>query len=354
MASLRYIQCCFAVGAFAAVICLPLQAVAQVVECRLTLTPDLLIGRIDGSEHETFGSLVDIAIDNSRHIYALDATNKVVRVFDPQGRYVRSIGRAGRGPGEFVTPYRLAVGAAHLYVFDRTGLILVFRTDGSFERSFPLIMAPESQPFFAADDNYLWVAGKLPHDSTTQGRVLHRMDVNTGKLASFGSTFYPRSTRDWMYFATGPLAVSPAGHILFLPLAAYELHVYDRRGHLLRREPLDGEFDYKLNHAFIIMREQRGLVSVSPDPNRAFNIGLAILSNNDRVMIVRDVPLHRIVASRIASSGEVRLRLSVDLDTRLARVDHLGYTYGIRSDEGFDQIARYNTIKFFGLEDVKC
>ena len=102
------------------------------------------------------------------------------------------------------------------------------------------------------------------------------------------------------------------------------------------------------------MREQRGAVSVSPDPNRAFNIGLAILSNNDRVVIVRDVPNHRIVASRIASSGEVRLRLSVDLNTRLSRIDHLGYAYGIRSDEGFDQIARYRTTKFFGLEDVKC
>lgn len=48
----------------------------------------------------------------------LDAHAKAVVVFDTLGRLVKKIGRSGRGPGEFLDPFRIAVANRLLYVAD--------------------------------------------------------------------------------------------------------------------------------------------------------------------------------------------------------------------------------------------
>ena len=67
-----------------------------------TPSPDLQIGPSDAAPLITFGSVTGVAADSVGTIYILDEMSSAVRVFDSKGKHVRTIGRAGSGPGEFV------------------------------------------------------------------------------------------------------------------------------------------------------------------------------------------------------------------------------------------------------------
>lgn len=64
------------------------------------VTPALVIGTADGNADYTFGRVADAAPGPDGSIYVLDQLAQQVRVFDREGTYLRSLGRAGQGPGE--------------------------------------------------------------------------------------------------------------------------------------------------------------------------------------------------------------------------------------------------------------
>jgi len=78
-----------------------------------------------------------MGVDDAGSIYILDSGNQRIQVFGPDGRYVRTIGRKGQGPGEFSGPNSIDVDdEGHLYVLDnRQKRIQVFTTSGEALKS---------------------------------------------------------------------------------------------------------------------------------------------------------------------------------------------------------------------------
>ena len=76
------------------------------------LVEDLRIGAVDGTGPAVFGEIGGMTQDSAGRVYVLDQQAQEIRVFAPDGSYVRTIGRRGGGPGEF----RGAFGV----VFDRS------------------------------------------------------------------------------------------------------------------------------------------------------------------------------------------------------------------------------------------
>ncbi len=61
------------------------------------------IGDVDSDdENLAFNSPADLAVDAAGNIYITDSRNQRIQVFDPEGRYLRTVGRKGQGPGEFM------------------------------------------------------------------------------------------------------------------------------------------------------------------------------------------------------------------------------------------------------------
>ena len=58
---------------------------------------------------DSLGRLSGVAVDHQRTVYVSDMSEARVWVFDAQGRSVGSIGRRGRGPGEFESPTGAAI-----------------------------------------------------------------------------------------------------------------------------------------------------------------------------------------------------------------------------------------------------
>ena len=70
--------------------------------------------------------------DKDGQYFVNDSGNYRIAVFDPDGNFVRGIGRSGEGPGEFQSVSSISVDAGVLHIFDSRSLRLTrYRTDGS-------------------------------------------------------------------------------------------------------------------------------------------------------------------------------------------------------------------------------
>lgn len=66
-----------------------------------------------------FGQIIPaVEADSSGKVYILDLMENSVHVFDPDGNYLQSIGREGRGPGEFIRAFNVRLGKNFIHVLD--------------------------------------------------------------------------------------------------------------------------------------------------------------------------------------------------------------------------------------------
>lgn len=104
------------------------------------LVEELRIGALDGPPEITFGGIASLAVDPAGRIHVVDAQAKTVRVFAPNGAYLRSIGREGQGPGELRRPHGIAFlpdGRLLVRDFDNAR-INVYTEAGEFLDSWPI------------------------------------------------------------------------------------------------------------------------------------------------------------------------------------------------------------------------
>ena len=73
------------------------------VFAELAPEPALSIGLLDGPEELLFGDIESVARDARGNLIVADGQALEIRVFDPDGGYLRSLGREGEAPGEFLT-----------------------------------------------------------------------------------------------------------------------------------------------------------------------------------------------------------------------------------------------------------
>lgn len=65
------------------------------------LVEELRIGRLEGRDEEMFGRIDEIAPDGHGGAWVFDAQAPALRHYDAEGRYTRTFGGPGRGPGEY-------------------------------------------------------------------------------------------------------------------------------------------------------------------------------------------------------------------------------------------------------------
>jgi hypothetical protein len=97
------------------------------------------LGSVSGDSWQAFSRIVAAGFDAEAKLYLLDAGTRTVTVVDPDGGFVRTIGRGGEGPGEFRSPIAMAVLPGGRVVVSDMGHrgLLVFGEDGAFERTIP-------------------------------------------------------------------------------------------------------------------------------------------------------------------------------------------------------------------------
>jgi 6-bladed beta-propeller len=99
------------------------------------------IGGAEAPEREMLFTVPAVAESGRGEIYVLNAGHQSVLAFDSAGRYLRTIGREGRGPGEFISPGAIvSTGDDALFVLDAPeSRISRFQVpDGGFLAAVPL------------------------------------------------------------------------------------------------------------------------------------------------------------------------------------------------------------------------
>lgn len=72
---------------------------------------ELSIGEEGKGDEYMFSVARDIAVDEEERIYVLDSKEAHIKVFDKNGRYIKTIGRKGQGPGEMNSPSSIQITA---------------------------------------------------------------------------------------------------------------------------------------------------------------------------------------------------------------------------------------------------
>jgi len=176
--------------------------------CRIVLTPAVRIGDEEGDgiiEHMQSRG----AVTRDGTVLVIGSYSTSIKVFDRGGRFLRTLGREGDGPGEFrgISAVRIGHGDS-VHVFDyMSSRHSVFSPQLSFVRSTPLPSLPSLEVVPAGPG--AWIFNATSRAPERIGWPLHLVRADGGIQRSFGSETGVHR-RGIPFFTDRALA--PAGH----------------------------------------------------------------------------------------------------------------------------------------------
>jgi hypothetical protein len=212
------------------------------------LVEELRIGRLDGPNEEMFGPVLELAADREGGVYVFDSQAPALRHYDASGRYTRTLGRAGSGPGEYRDA---ALGLAVLsdgrvFMRDpRNARINIYAPSGEPAGQWPVASGLFTSRAMVVDTaghaylkiltgpverNQSWPIGLLHMDPT--GGVVDTVQAPRidGEPATAGWTFTP--VKVWEMSPLGDVVVGLSG----IANGFYSFEVRRRDGSVLRVE----------------------------------------------------------------------------------------------------------------------
>jgi hypothetical protein len=213
----------------------------------------------DGTAAE-LGEPGSIAVDDAGRIYVADRKPAGIKVFTPDGKLVRVIGREGEGPGEFRVGF-IAVRGAHLVLHDpQLARTSVWDTSGAFLRSWHSSCCYWTDISIDRQDRVV-IASPLASRDEKRGQPYVRWSLEG---AALDTIWMPRREGQKVWSITkqrgGKTVASMSTGVPFVPSIAGTLHP-------------DGGFVYGWNGAYSIVRSLTGRDSTrlfgrewTPDP----------------------------------------------------------------------------------------
>lgn len=147
------------------------------------IVEELRIGTAEGGGPDLFGNVGAIEVDGLGRLWVAETQAQELRVFDRQGRHLRTVGRRGGGPGEFRGINAIVWGPdGNLWVVDPpNNRISVIDTAGTVVTSRPTIGNMVISPWPGGVDSAGYIYGFAP-DPDREGIVLVRYDATMRAL----------------------------------------------------------------------------------------------------------------------------------------------------------------------------
>ncbi|MEO6750771.1 MAG: peptidyl-alpha-hydroxyglycine alpha-amidating lyase family protein [Opitutus sp.] len=179
----------------------------------------LVLGRRDvGAEADwLFNKPTDVAFGKNGEIFVSDgyANSRIVK-FDRSGNFIKSWGKYGGGPGEFILPHSIIVDRQErVFVADRENMrIQIFNTEGEFLKEWKNVGYPYG--LFLTPDQRVWMADG-GFDRIVQ------LDDNGAIIGAIGQPGHAPGQFAWAHF----IAVNSDGKLFVADVLNWRFQVFE-------------------------------------------------------------------------------------------------------------------------------
>ena len=135
---------------------------------RYLMVEEMCIGDMDKDEKYMLNQPQDVQVSDDGTIYVLDWGDVCIKVFDSNGKYLRTIGRKGQGPGEFeFLTYMSLSSDGRIFLMDSVNRrIVVFDKYGEYLSGFR--MEGTLRQMKTDDQNRIYFAKRLREESAEE------------------------------------------------------------------------------------------------------------------------------------------------------------------------------------------
>ncbi len=141
-----------------------------------------------GVDGESFQRPTDVAWDAAGNIYVADGYgNARIAKYEPGGKYIKSWGSRGRGPGQFNIVHGIAIDAqGNVYAADEGNRrVQVFDSDGTFKKQFLNVGTPTAICITPGTPQSLYIAHTGDPDGM-EDAAIYKVDLDGKLLGKFG------------------------------------------------------------------------------------------------------------------------------------------------------------------------
>jgi hypothetical protein len=203
----------------------------------LALKEELSIGDEEGSDIYRFSDISHITADDRGRIYALDRKESCVKVFDADGRHLRTIGQPGQGPGDLNQPIFVYFLRNELLVTQYERLSF-FSPDGDLLRTVPMVKETPTRARCNSHGNIIGTSTVFdPATPETYSYVLKLYDPAVNPIKEMARIQIERRLAG----AVNPMqptiymTVDDQDNIIFGYPVRYEIQIFDFDGDLIRK-----------------------------------------------------------------------------------------------------------------------
>ncbi|MEM6645049.1 MAG: BF3164 family lipoprotein [Bacteroidota bacterium] len=242
-------------------------------------------------------------------IYGLDHQQHRVWVYNAEGDLVDSFGSEGRGPGEFMSPMRIAVSDTMVYVTERSARVHMYRRDGQHVETIMATGVLHMSSSFHTVGDSVFVVNGYRDESLIDGTLVHVMN-REGEVNSYGPV-NENSKAQGVSVLFGNMCDldREALQLYCVQPTDYTIRAYDLEGNTLPEVAVQSEVHEALSQPQPEVEKLRGAEGASWMGSWHVPLGVFLLGNSKAIVYVGQGTTARLDLVDIASGETVAYRV---------------------------------------------